>query len=139
MNKALGFFWRNKEVGGFGYFYAQESRTLLGRSIFVYNKEDLAKQKDILIEIEVIASCSREKMLRKWRLYKLTNSKLFAPRLKDVPVRCQDAVLLKPLLKKHTVKVPIFEENTRQPYFDNMCLFRPLALLLQGNQLEEET
>ena len=34
----------------------------------------------------------------------------------------------------------MFEENTREPYNDNMCLFRALALHLHGNQrLEEET
>ena len=34
----------------------------------------------------------------------------------------------------------MYEENTRQPYNDNLCLFRALALPLHGNQrLEEET
>ena len=34
----------------------------------------------------------------------------------------------------------MFEDNTRQPYNDNPCLFRVLALQLHGNQLlEEET
>ena len=33
-----------------------------------------------------------------------------------------------------------FERNTRQPYNDNLCLFRALALHLHGNEkLEEET
>ena len=33
-----------------------------------------------------------------------------------------------------------FEENTRQPFNDNLCLFRALALHLHGNQrLEEKT
>ena len=33
-----------------------------------------------------------------------------------------------------------FERNTLQPYNDNLCLFRPLALHLHGNEkLEEET
>ena len=33
-----------------------------------------------------------------------------------------------------------FERNTRQPYNDNLCLFRAIALRLHGNEkLEEET
>ena len=33
-----------------------------------------------------------------------------------------------------------FERNTRQPYNDNLCLFRAVALHLLGNEkLEEET
>ena len=35
---------------------------------------------------------------------------------------------------------PIFERNTRQPYNDNLCLFRALAVHLHGKEkLEEET
>ena len=53
---------------------------------------------------------------------------------------CKDAVLLKPLLKNCTINCLTFEENTRQPYSDNFCLFRALVVQLQGNQrLEEET
>ena len=52
----------------------------------------------------------------------------------------KNAVLPEPLPKNHTINCLTFEENTRQPTNDNLCLFRPLALHLQGNQrLEEET
>ena len=51
-----------------------------------------------------------------------------------------DAVLPEPLLKNHTINCLTFEENTRQPYNDNLCLFGALALHLHGTQrLEEET
>ena len=53
---------------------------------------------------------------------------------------CKNAVLLEPLLKNCTINCLTFEENTRQPYNDNLCLFRALALHLHGTQrLEEET
>ena len=75
-----------------------------------------------------------------WRFYKLTFVTIFAALLKAVPIGCKEAVLAKPLLKKHTINCLIFEKNTRQPFKDNMCLFDALALHLQGNQrLEEET
>ena len=52
----------------------------------------------------------------------------------------QDLVLPKHLLKNHTTNSLTYEENTRQPYNDNLCLFRTLALHLHGTQrLEEET
>ena len=52
---------------------------------------------------------------------------------------CKDAVLPESLLKNHTIKCPTFEEKTRQPYNDNLCSFRALALHLHGNhRLEEE-
>ena len=53
---------------------------------------------------------------------------------------CKDTVLPEPLLKNHNVNCLTFERNTRQPYNDNLCLFRALALHLHGNEkLEEET
>ena len=53
---------------------------------------------------------------------------------------CKDTVLPEPLLKNHHVNCLTYEKNTLQPYNDNLCLFRALALHLHGNnKLEEET
>ena len=52
----------------------------------------------------------------------------------------ENAVLPKPQLRNGTINCLTCEKNTRQPYNDNLCLFRALALLLHGTQrLEEET
>ena len=120
--------------------YAHENSTLLHRSILVCSHDDLAKLKDFLNKTDVIESCSRERMNTKSRLYKLTNLTVLAALLKDVPVGCKNAVIPELLLKNHTINCPTYEENTRQPYNDNLCLFRALALHLHGTQrLEEET
>ena len=64
----------------------------------------------------------------------------FAALLKDVPLGCKNAVLPKLLLKNRIINYLTFEESTRQPHNDNLCLFCALALHLQGYQrLEEET
>ena len=140
VNLAFGFILKNIEDGGFRYFYAHENNTLLDRSKLVCTHDDLAKLKDFLNKTDVIESCSRERMNTKWRFYKLTNLTVFAALLKDVPMGCKNAVLPEPLLKNHTINCLTFEENTRQPYNDNLCLFRALALHMHGNQrLEEET
>ena len=53
---------------------------------------------------------------------------------------CKDEVLPEPLHRNHSIYCFTFERNTRQPYKDNLCLFRALALHLHGNErLEEET
>ena len=53
---------------------------------------------------------------------------------------CKDTVLPEPLLRNCNVNCLTFEKNTRQPYNDNLCLFRALALHVHGNEkLEEET
>ena len=96
--------------------------------------------KEFLNKTDVIQSCSRERMNTKWRFYKLTNLTVFAALLKGVPMGCKNAVLPEPLLKNQTINCLTYEENTRQPYNDNLCLFRALAFQLHGNQrLEEET
>ena len=59
---------------------------------------------------------------------------------KDIPMGCKYTVLLEPLLKNHNVNCLTFDRNTSQPYNDNLCLFRALALQLHGNEkLGEET
>ena len=52
----------------------------------------------------------------------------------------KDAALPESLLKNQTKNCLFFEENTRQPYNDNLCLFRVLDLHLHATQrLKEET
>ena len=71
---------------------------------------------------------------------KLTNLTVFTSLLKDVPMGCKDTVLPEPLLRNCNVNCLTFERNTRQPYNDNLCLCRTLALHLHGNEkLEDET
>ena len=54
---------------------------------------------------------------------------------------CKEAVLLESLLKNHKVNCPTYDQNTKKPDKDNLCLFRALALHLHGNdkRLKEET
>ena len=139
VNLAFGFILKKIEDGGFRYFYAHENNTLLDRSKLVCTHDDLAKLKDFLNQTDVIESCSRERTNTKWRFCKMTNLTVYAALLKDVPMGCKNAVLPEPLLKNHTINCLTFEESTRQPYNDNLCLFRALALHLHVTQrLEEE-
>ena len=51
---------------------------------------------------------------------------------------CKDKVLPEPLLRNGIVNCFTFERNSRQPYNDNLCLFRAVALHLFGNERLEE-
>ena len=140
VNLGSGFILKKIEDGGFRYFYAHENNTLLDRSKTVCTRDDLAKMKDFLNKTDAIESCSRERINTKWRFYKLTNLTVFAALLKDVPMGSKNAVLPEPLLRNGRINCLTYEENTRQPYNDNLCLFRALARHLPGTQrLEEET
>ena len=140
LNLALRFILKNIEDGKFRYFYAHEDNTLLEQSKLVSNNDDMAKLKEILKKTDVIETCTKERSNTKWRFFKLPNLTIFAALLKDIQMRCKDAVLPESLLKIHTVNCLTFEKNTKNPYNDNLCLFRALALHLHGNErLEEET
>ena len=139
VNLVLGLILKNMEDGGFRYFYAHENNNLLERPKLLCTHDDMAKLKDFLNKTDVKESCSRERMNTKWRFYKLTNLTVFAALLNDVPIWCKNAVLPEPLLKNHTFHCLTFEQNTKQPYNGNLCLFRALALHMHGiQQLEEE-
>ena len=138
VNLAFGFILKIIEEGGFRYFFAHEFNTRLDRSKLVCTREDLARLKDFVNKTDVIESCSREKLSTKWRFYKLTNLNVFAALQKYVSMGCNDAVLPEPLLKKCKINCLTFQRKRRQPYNDNLCLFRALALHLHGNQRMEE-
>ena len=83
---------------------------------------------------------SRERKTTKWRFYKLPDLTVFAALLNEAPTGCKNAVLPEPLLRKGTNNCLTYEENLRQPFNNNLCLLRALALYLHGTQrLEEET
>ena len=128
INLAFDFMLKNIEEGVFICFHAQENNTLLNRSKFLYTREDLAKLTDFPDNADVIESCSRERMNTNCKIYKLTNLTVFAALLIDVPMGCNNAVVPKPLLKNHTINCLTYEENTRQPYKDKLCVFHALAV-----------
>ena len=60
--------------------------------------------------------------------------------LKNLPMGCKDTVIIGPPLQNCTINCHKCEENTRQPYNDNLALFRALPLHLKENQrLEDKT
>ena len=50
----------------------------------------------------------------------------------------KNAVLPERLMRNGTINWLTFEENTRQQYNDNLCLFHALALHLYGTRRPEE-
>ena len=57
---------------------------------------------------------------------------IFAALLKNVPMGCPDSVIPEPLLRNNHVNCLISNQDTKQPYNDNLCLFRALAVNLHG-------
>ena len=138
-NLAFGFLLKNVEDGSCRYFYAHENNTIMERAKLVCTQADMTNLKERMQKMDIVDLCARERANTKGKFYKLTIITLFASLLKDVPMGCKDTVLPEPLLKNHNVNCLTFERNTLQPYNDKFCLFRALALHLDGNKkLEEE-
>ena len=110
------------------------------RSKLVCTQADMTNLKDKIQKMDIVDIYTRERTNTEWKFYKLANLSIFALLLKYVHMGCNDTVLFEPLLKNHNVNCLTFGRNTRQPYNDNLCLIRALALHLHGNEkLEEET
>ena len=140
VNLAFGFVLKNVEDGSYRFFYAHENNTLMERSKLVCTPDDITNLKEKLQKMDIVDLCTRERANTIWKLYKLTNLTVFAALLKDVPIGCKDFVLPEPLLNNQNVTCLTYEQYTKKPYKDNLCLFRALALRLQRNEgLEEET
>ena len=140
VNIAFGFVLRNNEDGICRYFYSHENNTFMEQLKLVCTPDDIANLKEKCQKMDIIDLCTRETANTKWKFYKLTNVTVFAALLEDIPMGCKDTVLPEPLLKNHKVNCLTFEKRTLQPYNDNLCLFRAIALHLHGNkELEEET
>ena len=140
INLAFGFVLKNIEDGMCRYFHAPENNTIMDRAKIVCTQADMSNLKDGKQKTDIVRICTRERANKKWKFYKLTKLTVFASLLKDVPMGCKDTILPEPLWRNCHVNCLIFERNTLQPYNDNLCLFKALALLLHGNKkLEEET
>ena len=138
VNLAFGFVLKNIEDGMCRYFYAHENNTIMETSKLVCTQADMTNLKDRMQKMDIVDICTRERANTKWKFYKITNLTIFASLLKDVPMGCKDTLLPEPLLRNGNVNCLTFERNTRQPYNDNLCLFRALALHLHGNEKLED-
>ena len=140
VNLAFGFDLKNIDDGNCRYFHAHENNTLMERYTLVCTQTDMINLKDRTQKMDNVDNFARDRTNTKCKLYKLINLTIFASLLKDVLMGCKVTVLHEPHLKSCPVNCLKFERNTRQPYNDNLCLCRALALHLHGNEkLEEET
>ena len=99
LNVAFGFEIKSVEDWTCRFCFTHKNNTLMERSNFVATKEDLAKMKNVLSNIDMIEARTEKLPNTKWKLYKLTNDLVFAAPLKEVPVGCKYSVLPEPLTK----------------------------------------
>ena len=134
VNLAFGFVLKNIDDEMCRCFHAHKNYTFMERSKLVCTEVYMTNLKDRTQKIDIVDICTRERANTKWKFHKLTFLTIFFSLLKDVPMGCKDTVLPEPLLRNCNVNCLTFQKNTLQPYNDNLCLFRALALHLHSNK-----
>ena len=120
------------------YFYAHGIKNFMERHKLVCTQADMTNLKTECRKWILLIFVPEKEPIQSGNFIKLTNLTISASVLTDVPMGCEDTILLEPLLKNHNVNCLTFEKNTRKPYNDNLCLLRALALHLHGNKKPEE-
>ena len=133
INNAQGFVLQNIETGECRYFYAHENKTLFEKFNLLCTKADLITIKGKVEKFDIVEQCTQERQNTKWLFKLIANVTFFAALLKNIPMGCPDAVLPEPLLKNHYVNC-LLSNKDKEPYKDHLCLFRALAMYMNGHK-----
>ena len=74
----------------------------------------------------------KQALSTKWRFELITNVTIFAALLKNIPMGFPNSVLSGPLPKNHSVNC-LLSNKAKEPYKDHLCLFRELAMYMNGH------
>ena len=123
INIALRFVLRNVETGVYRYYCA--------KSHLLSSKTDLIIIQGKVEKFDIVEQCTQQRQNTKWRFKLILNVSIFAALQKNIPMGCLDSVLPEPLVR-HTQVNCLLTGRNKQPYNDDLCLFRALTLYLHG-------
>ena len=132
VNLALGFILQNVETNKYRYYYPHENNLLLDRAFLLSNKNNLLNLQNEIEKIDLIETCTKERQNSKWRFTVITNVTVFVALLTNIPMGCTDSPLPEPLLRNPEVNCLVSNGHI-EPYNDNLCLFRAIAIHLFGS------
>ena len=72
VNLAFGFVLKNFEDGMCRYFNANEKNNFMEKFKFVRTQADMTNLKDKMEKIDIVDTCTRERINTKWKFYNLT-------------------------------------------------------------------
>ena len=133
VNLALRFILRNVETNDYRYYYPHENNLLLDRAFLLSNRNDLLIIQNEIEKLDLIETCTQERQNSKWRFKEITNVTVFAALLTNIPMGCTDSPLPEPLLRNPEVNC-LLSNGHDEPYNDNLCLFRAMAIHLFGSE-----
>ena len=83
-------------------------------------------------KLDLIETCTKERQNSKWRFTVITNVTVLVALLTNIPMGCTDSPLPEPLLRNPEVNC-LVSIGHNEPYNDNLCLFRAIAIHLFGS------
>ena len=105
-------------------------------------KADLITIQGKVEKFDIVEQCTQKRQNPKWRFKLITNVIVFAALLKNIPMGCPNSVLPESLLKNQSVNC-LLSNKAKEPYKDHLCLFRALAMYMNGhndfNDLDSHT
>ena len=106
--------------------------TYAGLSFSAKQKKRFVNIQNEIEKLDLIETYSQERQNSKWRFTVISNVTVFAAFLTNIPMGCTDSPLPEPLLWNPEVNC-LLSNGHDEPYNDNLCLFRAIALHLFGS------
>ena len=129
---ALGFILQNIETNDYRYYYRHENNLLLDQAFLLSNRNDVLSLQNKIEKLDLIETCTKERQNSKWRFTVITNVTVFAALLTNIPMSCNDTPLPQPMLRNPEFNC-LVSNGHDEPYNDNFCLFRAIAIHLFGS------
>ena len=123
---------QNIETKDYRYFYPHENNLLLDRDFLLSNKNDLLNLQNEIEKLDLVETCTQERQNSIWRFTVITNVTVFVALLTNITEGCTNSPLPEPLLRNPEVNC-LVSNGDNEPYNDNLCLFRAIAIHLFGS------
>ena len=126
VNLSFSFVLRNVETGELRFFYASTNTNLLSSPMLVHNEQTFRDFIEVLRTLDVLEWVRNQRPNSKWTFYRLIQALVTLTRL-NVPVGAP--VVLPHYIARHESIISLLSNrHTGEPYRDNLCFFRCLAL-----------
>ena len=126
INLSFSFVLRNIETGELRFFYASNNTNVLDKPMLVHNDITFSQFIDVLRTLDVLEWVRNQRPNSKWVFFKLVQTLVTVTRLNfpiGAPVDLPPYVLSNP-----SIIALANNRHSGEPYIDNLCLFRCLAL-----------
>ena len=126
INLSFSFVLRNIETGELRFFYASNNTNVLDKPMLVHNDITFSQFIDVLRTLDVLEWVRNQRPNSKWVFFKLVQTLVTVTRLNfpiGAPVDLPPYILSNP-----SIIALANNRHSGEPYIDNLCLFRCLAL-----------